>query len=379
MSKILVIEDETILREEMAEWLSLEDYEVFSAADGMAGVSEAFRCQPDLIVCDITMPLLDGYGVLMELRANPAMAATPFIFVTARASHEDMRKGMGLGADDYITKPFTRIELLEAIQTRLEKTARQKKQRQSDVEQWQQAFEHERDQRLLKSKLVAMFSHDFRNPLSTILYSVNMVRDFADRIDEQRRLKHLNRAEASVLLLIQMLDDMLFVSQMDAGKLSFFPEQMNVSEFLQAMVDEFQAIHADTHTLSFISHFSDKVMADRSLLRQIASNLISNAVKYSPQGGEVQVSLRCVDNHLELSVKDQGIGIPDTDQPNLFAAFQRASNVHGISGTGLGLTIVKQATDLHGGSVALESAVGIGTTVIVKIPMKESTNAAARL
>ena len=368
-SKILVIEDETILREEMVEWLKLESFETFSAADGVAGFNEAFHCQPDLIVCDITMPLLDGYGVLLELRANPAMNAIPFIFVTARASHEDMRKGMGLGADDYITKPFTRLELLQAIQTRLEKIRLQQKQRRNDVKQWQQAFEHERDQRLLKSKLVAMFSHDFRNPLSTILYSISMVRDFADRIDEQRRLKHLNRAEASVNLLIQMLDDMLFVSQMDAGKLAYIPERMNVSMFLQTIVDEFQAIHTDTHTLSFKSQFTEVTMADSSLLRQIASNLLSNAIKYSPQGGEIQVLLVCDGNHLEISVKDHGIGIPETDQPHLFAAFQRASNVSGISGTGLGLTIVKQAVDLHGGQVGFESAVGVGTTVKVKIPV----------
>lgn len=368
MKTILIIEDESILREETVEWLKLEGYTVFSATDGAAGVNEAFRCQPDLIICDITMPVLDGYGVLLELRASPAMRSIPFVFVTARASHEDMRKGMSLGADDYITKPFTRVDLLQAIQTRLEKVGFQQKQLQNEVEQWQTAFEHERDQRLLKSKLVAMFSHDFRNPLSTILYSINIVREFGDRIDEQRRLKYLNRAEASVGQLVQMLDDMLIVSQMEAGKLKLIPERVNISEFLQSIVDEFQAVHAETCTLSFKSQFTDQIMADPSLLRQIASNLISNAIKYSRQIGEVQVSLKRDGNCVELSVRDHGIGIPEADQSRLFSVFQRASNTSGISGTGLGLAIVKQAVDLHGGTVLLESAVGAGTTVTVKIP-----------
>jgi CheY-like chemotaxis protein len=97
MPKILVIEDETILREEVAEWLTLEDYEAITAENGMAGLEAAFRLRPDLIACDITMPLLDGYGVLLELNTNPATADIPFIFVTARAAHEDMRRGMDLG------------------------------------------------------------------------------------------------------------------------------------------------------------------------------------------------------------------------------------------------------------------------------------------
>src|SRR5687768_634463 len=177
MTKILVIDDEAILRTEVVEWLTLEGYEAASAADGMEGINEAFHYLPDLIVCDITMPILDGYGVLLELRSNPTTAHIPFIFVTARAAYEDVRQGMDLGADDYITKPFTRLELLQAIQTRLAKKSVQEHHQQQQVEQWQQAFEQEREQRLLKSKLVAMFSHDFRNPLASIISSNTLLRD----------------------------------------------------------------------------------------------------------------------------------------------------------------------------------------------------------
>jgi signal transduction histidine kinase len=369
MIKILVIEDETILREEMVQWLALEDYEVFSASDGVAGVNEAFHHQPDLIICDITMPRLDGHGVLLELRSNPSTSAIPFIFVTARASHDDVRKGMSLGADDYITKPFTRIELLQALRTRLEKTALHQQQYQNQIEQWQQAFEQERDQRLLKSKLVAMFSHDFRNPLATILSSVGMLRDYSDRMDEKRRLIHLNRAAASVRQLLQMLDDMLLVSQMETGNLAFKPEQLNVNNFLQQLVEEFQTIHAETCSILLKSEFNDTVMVDPRLFRQIVSNLVSNAIKYSSQGGEVRVLIQKNDEEFTLIIQDQGIGIPESDQLHLFTPFQRGSNVRDYQGTGLGLVIVKQAVDLHGGTIELESNVGVGTTVRVKIPL----------
>src|SRR4051812_30714393 len=110
----------------MGSWLNYEGYEVISAENGLEGVAQATKHLPDLIVCDVTMPYLDGFGVLLEVHSNPTTARIPFIFVTARASHADVRHGMNLGADDYITKPFTRLQLLEAIKSRLNKhTARE--------------------------------------------------------------------------------------------------------------------------------------------------------------------------------------------------------------------------------------------------------------
>ena len=187
MTRILVIEDETSLRNQVLEWLTLENYEAIGASDGEEGLQEAFREPPDLIISDITMPNLDGYGVLLELRANPSTSAIPFIFTTARATHDDIRTGMELGADDYITKPFTRVEFMNAIQARLNKKAIQDEGLQQKLGEWQQAIEHEREQRQFKAKLVAMFTHDFRNPLATILSSNNLLRNYGNRLDEERR------------------------------------------------------------------------------------------------------------------------------------------------------------------------------------------------
>jgi DNA-binding response OmpR family regulator len=178
MTKILVIDDEEMLREEVVIWLVREGFEVAEAADGMAGVESALRNLPDLIICDVTMPRLDGYGVLLEVHANPATANIPFIFVTARAAHDDIRKGMALGADDYITKPFTRQELLQTVEARLQKSAAQEQKHQQEVEELQSALHLEREQRLLKAKMVAMFSHDFRNPLSTIALMSHVANSF---------------------------------------------------------------------------------------------------------------------------------------------------------------------------------------------------------
>ncbi|MBX3082066.1 MAG: response regulator [Anaerolineae bacterium] len=374
MTKILVIEDEDILREEVIDWLNLEGYEAEGADNGLNGVEAAVRYMPDLIVSDITMPKLDGHGVLLELRSKPATANIPFIFVTARASHEDVRHGMAMGADDYITKPFSRVELFEAIRVRLEKKAVQEQERIKEVEEWQQAFEQEREQRFMKAKLVAMFSHDFRNPLATIMSSSSLLRNYSDRLDEARRQAQFSRIEASIRQLVQMLDDMLLVSQMETGHMDFKPEPLKVGDFIQTIVDEFQAIHGDTHTLHYDNHVPDVIMADPMLLRSIATNFISNAIKYSPQGGEVRITLNISDARCVIRVQDQGIGILPADQNRLFQAFQRGSNVKGLPGTGLGLAIVKQAAELHGGMVQLESQIGEGTVATAMFPLRRSVS-----
>ncbi len=368
MTKILIIEDEKILRDEVAEWLTLEGYEAISGADGIEGVDAALRETPDLIICDITMPRLDGYGVLIELRSHPMTLKTPFIFLTARAAHEDIRKGMSLGADDYILKPFTRLDLLDTIYARLMKKEAQEQEYVRQFEAMQNALLQEREQRLLKSKMVAMFSHDFRNPLAGILTSTCLLRDYADRLDEKKRRTHLNRIEGSVHQLMQMLDDMMLVAQMETGALHFNPVPMDLDLFFQNLIEEFRAVNEATHQFQFESTCFSQIMVDVRLLRQIASNLISNAIKYSPQGCIIVIRLKQHSNSFTLSIQDQGIGIAEEDQRRLFEAFQRGSNVDTISGTGLGLAIVKQSVDIHGGSIHLESQVGQGTTIAVTLP-----------
>lgn len=369
MTKILVIDDETILRSEVMEWLMFEGYDVMGAANGLEGVEKAIQEQPDLIICDVTMPHLDGFGVLLEVHSNPATTQIPFIFVTARATHDDIRHGMTLGADDYITKPFTRLQLLEAIRIRLEKRAVREQVYQEELVQLQNALTQEQEQRLIKARLIGMFSHDFRNPLATILSSKNLLADYADRMDYARKQAHFDRIESSVKQLVQMLDDMLIVSQMETGNLNIKAEELDVGSFFQEMVEEFQNVNQDTHTLHFENRVEMVSVADTRLLRQIGANLISNAIKYSPKGSTVKVRLSIEGEHYVLVIEDQGIGISDGDQIRLFDAFHRGKNVGEIQGTGLGLSIVKRALDIYGGSIEVQSVLNQGTTILVHIPL----------
>jgi two-component system, sensor histidine kinase and response regulator len=370
MTKILVIEDETILRKEVMRWLNLEDFEVIGAGDGVEGLELAFQHLPDLILCDIALPQRDGYDVMLDIRANPQTQLTPFIFITARASHEDIRKGMSLGADDYITKPFTRVDLLEAIQTALAKRDLLEQHHQFELEQWREALKHEQEQRIFKAKLIGMFSHDFRNPLASIKSSNGILHKHSHRMDDNQRLVHFTRIDKSVNHLLQMLEDMLVVAQLDAGQLRFRPELLNISDFIQEIIEEFQTICGEKYPIVYTPEFSESVMADSRLLRQIVSNLVSNAIKYSPEDKPIEVNLALEKQNLLLTVQDYGIGIPEAEQDQLFNAFQRASNVGNIAGTGLGLAIVRQAVEIHGGRIQLESQLGLGTRVTVQLSVE---------
>ena len=376
MTKILVIEDEYPLRREVLSWLQLEGFEAIGAEHGRVGVDLATEYIPDLIVSDVMMPHLDGYGVLLEIRANPATADIPFIFLTALADRDDLRKGMDLGADDYLTKPFKRAELLTAIRVRLEKKEMQLREQRQQVTDLNLVLTEERELRLMKSRLSAMVAHDFGNHLAAILASNSLLRNYGDRMPAERRLLQMNRIDSSVRQLLQMVDEMLFAVQLESGRLESKPKLIDLNRLLQEIVDEFQQIHAETHTLNLRSWLDNSTLVrlDKKLMRQIVTNLLSNAIKYSASGSEIRIEVEDEDGSLQLRVADQGIGIPKENQQDLFEAFHRASNVGSIKGTGLGLAIVKQAVDLQHGVITFESEENVGTLFTISIPQQQASD-----
>jgi len=371
MTKILVIDDETTLREEIVEWLTLEDYETMSASDGADGIDLALQYQPDLIICDISMPKMDGYQVILELQSNLLYANTPFIFITAKTSIEDVRYGMTLGADDYITKPFTRLQLLQSIDARLQRKARMEYSLNQQIEHLSSALNDEHKQRILKSRLIGMFAHDFRNPLAVIMSSTGLLKDYSDKLSKEKQLNKLQRIEVSVHRLLHMLDEMLLIAEMEGGHLKFSPSSTDLTSLISTTIENFQIMYADSRRILFKNALNGSAFVDARLFSQIVDNLLSNATKYSPNDSDIIVRIDEKDDNLFLIVKDQGIGISETDQANIFDAYERGSNVNVIQGTGLGLAIVKQAVDLHGGTINLDSQLGKGTTFTINIPISK--------
>jgi PAS domain S-box-containing protein len=232
------------------------------------------------------------------------------------------------------------------------------------------ALEKERELNELKSRFVAMTSHEFRTPLATILSSAELLEHYSDRLPPEEKEDLHRSIRAAVERMTKMLDNVLTIGKAEANMLQFSPAPTDLAAFCRQLADEIRLTADDRHTLDF-SYDGDRgpVRADEKLLRHALSNLLSNALKYSPEGGTIEFRVRVGATEASFDVRDQGIGIPAEDQARLFETFHRARNVGTITGTGLGLAIVKKSLELHGGSVSLESSPGAGTVFRVTIPL----------
>ncbi|HEY9667223.1 MAG TPA: PAS domain S-box protein, partial [Coleofasciculaceae cyanobacterium] len=228
----------------------------------------------------------------------------------------------------------------------------------------------------LKSRFISITSHEFRTPLTTIVSTAELLEYYNWTKEEQVEQLHL--IQDAVQHLLQLLDDLLFIGTAEAGQVRFNPEPLDLKEFCQGLVAEIQQgmglkpnPKGIEHKLTFASRgVNFFACIDKKLLRQLLSNLLFNAIKYSPAGGLIQFELTCQDDKAIFHIQDQGIGIPREDLPRLFEFFYRAKNVGAIAGTGLGLAIVKTCVDLHRGDITVQSEVGVGTQFTVSLPLK---------
>jgi PAS domain S-box-containing protein len=231
------------------------------------------------------------------------------------------------------------------------------------------ALEKERELNELRSRFVAMTSHEFRTPLATILSSAELLKYYGDRIPAEEKMEVIETIESSVHRMTRMLDRVLLLGKADAQMLEFNPREIDLHALCSELVEEVKTQYPDSkHTIvcTFDAHTRIGKF-DEKLLRHVFGNLLSNALKYSPDGGEVSFSIERESGRVVFRVRDHGIGIPPEEVPHLFESFHRASNVGDIQGTGLGLAIVKNSVQLHGGEIQVSSNMGAGTTFAVTL------------
>jgi signal transduction histidine kinase len=233
------------------------------------------------------------------------------------------------------------------------------------------ALEREKELSALKTRFFSMASHEFRTPLSTALAAAQVLENSQQEWDNtEKRLRNLHRIQDAVRNMVQLLDDILTINRAETGKLAFNPKPIALEAYCRHFIEEMQLNAGNQHQLTFSCHGkSQHVCLDEKLLRSMLSNLLSNAIKYSPQGGNISLSLEFGLEYFTIKVQDQGIGILWEDQKQLFEPFHRGKNVKAISGTGLGLVVVKKCVDLHHGNITIHSGEGLGTTCIITIPL----------
>jgi signal transduction histidine kinase len=244
-------------------------------------------------------------------------------------------------------------------------------ERQRLEEELRHALAKEKELSDLKSRIISVVSHEYRTPLATILSSTELLEHYSHNWQEEKKQRHFQRIESSVHHLTRLVNDVLMFSKAEAGKLEFNPVPLDVVEFCRDLIEELQLTAQKQHRINFrCLGIQQDAYLDEKLLRQILSNLLSNALKYSPKGGLIQVDLIFEENTLTFRIQDEGIGIPTKDQAQLFDTFYRSSNVGTISGTGLGLAIVKRCVNIHQGQIVVESEEEVGTTFTVILPLK---------
>jgi len=233
-----------------------------------------------------------------------------------------------------------------------------------------QALENEKEFSALKTRFVSMASHEFRTPLATIQATCDMLRNYMHKMSPEQVAGRFEKIQAQVKHMAIMLDDVLTLGRLQDGRMEFNPVEIEVKDFCREIVEEVRGLHGSTHELIYRSPDASVVARlDKKLMRQIVTNLLTNAVKYSPQGSAIQCDLAEEDGWLLIRVTDSGIGIPEEDQKHLFTPFHRAANVGEVSGTGLGLAITKQGVELHGGAITCQSTLGVGTTFTISVPI----------
>lgn len=350
IDKILVIDDDASFRQVIIRFLSKQGFAVVAAADGPEGVRMAAETLPELVVCDLNMPGMDGYEVLGALRRDGKLAGIPVIFLTGQAEPSQVRQGMNLGADDYLTKPVNLGDLLSAIKARIE---RQKAERQRQEKQMERAMQ-----------LFGGIVHDLRDPLFVVLGYTNLLKSGASHnAGQEAPSQILDRMQQAVQRMQSIISETIFLTRSRMQRLPFDPGPFDLQEFCGQLV----ADHEEIRRLQFQCEAGDfSVVADALRLRQALENVLSNALKYSD--GPVLVSLAATTEGYLIAVKDRGIGIPPADQAGIFEPFFRGSNTGGKPGHGLGLTIVKTCLDQHGGKVRFSSEGNQGTTFFLELP-----------
>jgi PAS domain S-box-containing protein len=232
------------------------------------------------------------------------------------------------------------------------------------------ALAREKELGQLKSNFVSMVSHEFRTPLGVIMSSAEILDNYLDQLDPEDRREQLLSIRKNTRRMADLMEEVLVLGMVEAGRLNFQPAPLDLLSFCRRLGDELQSATNNKCPIQIAApREAATAFADERLLQHIFTNLLSNAVKYSPAGSPVEFDLERDGAHAICRVRDHGMGIPEADLEQLFSAFFRGRNAGQVSGTGLGLTIVKRCVELHRGKIKVESAVGRGTTVIVKLPL----------
>jgi signal transduction histidine kinase len=386
-ARILVVDDADFNREVMTRILEREGYRVGTATDGADALDQLHREAWDMVLLDVMMPGVDGVQVIEAMHHDGRLQHLPVIMLSALHEQETVLKCIQLGAQDYLPKPINQQLLKARISACLEKKRSHDLEREYTrrVEamsaQLQAVNERLRQADLMKTRFLATAAHDLKNPLGAILLMADRIREEAkeDRAGEVA-LGQATRIHDTVQKMIQIINSVLDSAVQELGEVHPTFVLANLGDLVHGVVQQNEIYAASKRIrLAYVETLAAECWGavDQMRLGQAIDNLVNNAIKYSPSDTtiRVEVGLRIVDgrDRVRIEVRDEGPGFTEEDLTRVFGPFQRlsAQPTGGEYSTGLGLSIVKQMVELHGGWIRIESQQGQGAAFLVELPLRE--------
>lgn len=390
--KVLIVDDIPKNIQVVGNILQDGDYDIYFASNGQMALNQAVNNDFDLILLDIMMPEMDGFEVCEHLKSDERTKEIPIIFLTAKTDTESAVKGFKLGGVDYITKPFNGTELLARIQTHLnlkfsqEKLSRinkelaeknkqieeQKAELEAANQKLSQSEANLRELNATKDKFFSIVAHDLKNPFNTLIgFSDVLVKNFDMLKKEQvKNINHslYNASKRGYSLLENLLD----WSRAQTGRIEWKPEKISIEDLIDENID-LLGTSAGKKNIELIKNINTKkdAYADPNMVKTVIRNLISNAIKFTDNGGEVTISLKESNGMAEVEVKDTGVGIEDEDMKKLFRIDVNHSTIGTAKekGTGLGLILCKEFVEKNGGKIWVKSRLGEGSRFGFSLPL----------
>ena len=366
--RVLVVDDEAQNRELLRDVLELRGYTVDEAANG----ADVFECitagEPDVVLLDVAMPVVDGLAVCRRLKADAHLAAIPVIMVTAHAGRHDRLAGIEAGANDYLTKPVDAQDLVLRVRNAVAS------KRQHD--ELRANYARLRELEHLRDSLTHMVVHDLRSPLSVVLMALELLKAKAAGRWREDDLECLVRCEVGAKLMKEMIATLLDVSRFEAKSMPLSPTQIDLRILAGAALESLRQV-AERRGIGLAIEAEESVRArcDTEIIRRVLVNLLDNALKFTPRQGGIVVGVRRIDgDRARLSVRDGGPGIAEEHRSRIFEKFSQIAAVDARRGTGLGLAFCKLAVEAHGGEIGVESEAGKGSVFWFTLPCGGSSD-----
>jgi len=356
-SKILIVDDELSMRRRLQSMLINQNYEIILLANGKELLEKIGEIAPDLIILDLMLPGIDGFEACRRLKSSSRFQHIPIILVTVLDAKTVLTEGVGAGADDFLQKPVSKLEL----QARVRSMLRIKRQ-----------YDELEATLRMREELSNMIVHDMSSPIISMLLHTTLMEE---KITDSQLLEHLKMIRMAADRLDSFVNDMLMLAKMEQSKLRLNPSKVDINQLVLDAEKHFSIIaHSKGIELKLaLPTPALEVCLDSNLFRRVIANLLANALQYSPSETTVTLSLSGKydeqgQSHLRMQVMDQGVGIPEAYRQRVFEKFEVVDlKKKGIPQIGLGLTFCKMAVDAHGGQIYVKPNEPQGSIFVVEI------------